>query len=247
MNLVSHFTCARGASAAVRLGSMLPDLLSLYGRKVRPLPLVQRWDGETDRLPGAEGLVRGILFHHEVDSHFHRAPLFREGQAALQSRLLAASRAPGLKRFFPAHVLLEMYLDHLLIRRFPHLPSEVATTLVEGRGLMEAFIARHPAVDPSAFRRFLQRVSDDRFWEDYREHAGMFHRMNRILQRFSQRLLLPAEEQAVSAWFAAHETPTAADLDAFVAAMAQALDAVPASSAALPPAVAAAGGRRGAG
>jgi hypothetical protein len=219
MNLIGHFACAANAAPSVRLGAVLPDLLTLYGRKVRPLPLVRLWRKEAAPPAEVHNVIEGIEFHHAVDVRFHRAPLFLENAAALQSRLREASRTPGLKRFLPAHVLTELFLDHLLLREEPGLLDGFTVALDGGRPLLEAFTRLHPRVEAGGFRTFLERVSADRFWEDYGSMAGIYYRMNRILRRFAQRPLEPVEERALTACFAERAEGAAQSLRAFVAAM----------------------------
>lgn len=219
MNLIGHFACASKASPKARLGAVLPDLLGLYARKVRPRPLLREWEGETATLHGAADVVAGIDQHHAVDRHFHRAPLFTDFQAALMRLMRQASDTPGIKRFFPAHVLSEMYFDHLLMARHPNLGDMLTQALEEGQPLLEAFCVRHPAVERQDFSRFMGRILADRFWEDYRDHEGIFYRMNRILARFSMRSLEPVETTAISETFTQQAATTQPLLFGFVETM----------------------------
>jgi hypothetical protein len=229
MNLIGHFACTPTPAAPVRLGSVLPDLLGLYRRPVRAHALLKLWAGETERLPGSDGLMAGMRFHHTVDAHFHRAPLFVELAGAIAAALRQASDAPGLRRFLPAHVLSELYLDHLLLRRRPALERAFYETLTEGRSLLTAFVARHPRADGASFGAFLARIERERFVADYHTHAGLFSRMNRILARYAQRPLLAPETEALERLFVRRAGATRAALDGFLAEMAPRLgsDAAP--------------------
>jgi hypothetical protein len=219
MNLIGHYTCAAVPSPEVRAGAVLPDLAALYHRKVRPLALVRAWSGDAAGVPGMEALLAGVAFHHTVDLHFHRAPLFERCTAAIQSALLGASRTPGLKRFLPTHVLCELYLDHLLLRRDPGL-AEAFYRDVDGlRELLTTFVARHPHAERAAFDDFLAHIVAAGFVDAYRSHEGILGRMDRILVRFGQRTLEPAERAAVAAWFRAAEAETEPELERFLARM----------------------------
>ena len=233
MNLIGHFACAAVPSAAVRAGAVLPDLAALYRRQVRPRALVQAWRERAAGPAGLEALLAGVAFHHEVDRHFHRAPLFRDGADAIQAALLGASRAPGLKRFLPAHVLCELYLDHLLLRRDPGLAAAFYRDLAAQRALLATFVAIHPLAVRERFAAFLERLVADRFVEAYRTHGGIFQRMNRMLLRFGQRPLEAAEQTAVTDYFTQAQAATEQTLESFLQAMRRlAPQAVPGAAAA---------------
>jgi len=205
MNLIGHYTCAAVPSPEVRAGAVLPDLVALYHRRVRPLALAKDWQARADGPAGMADLLAGVAFHHEVDVHFHRAPLFRDTAAGIQAALLDASRAPGLKRFLPAHVLCELYLDHLLLRRDPGLGPAFYRDVAALTPLLAAFVSPHPRAEPAGFAAFLERLVADRFVAAYHTHAGILGRMDRILTRFGQRRLEAAEQQAVAAYFSRAE------------------------------------------
>jgi len=219
MNLIGHLACAGAAPEAVRVGALLPDLLSLYRRKARPQPLVAHWGAHAFGLPGADAIVAGISFHHHVDREFHHAPVFEDTAAALQTALRAASDAPGLKRFLPAHILTELFIDHLLLLDRPEWEAEFYGALEsQRRALLLPFVSAHPLVHARTFSEFLDRIVGGRFVADYRELEGILERMDRVLVRFGQRALEPAEQQAVAGVFAARAGTVRAQLGTFMAA-----------------------------
>jgi hypothetical protein len=219
MNLIGHYTCAAVPSPEVRVGAVLPDLAALYHRKVRPLALARDWQAQSARPPGMEALLAGVDFHHAVDVRFHRAPLFLRTADGIQQALLGASRTPGLKRFLPAHVLCELYLDHLLLERDPGLADAFYRDVAGAQALMGAFVERHPLADRAGFRAFLERIVDDRFVDAYRSHEGILRRMQRILARFGQRPLEPAEQAAVAGFFTREAQETEQALASFLPEM----------------------------
>ena len=221
MNLIGHYTCAAVPSAAVRVGAVLPDLASLYRRKVRALNLARQWREDPAAREEEEwaALLAGVDFHHAVDVRFHRHRLFERASGALQAALLEASHTPGLKRFLPAHVLSELYLDHLLLRRDPGLADAFYRDLDGARHLLTTFVARHPHAERGSFHAFLDRIVDGRFVDAYDRYDGILERMHRILVRFGQRPLEAAEERAVAAWFAQAAGETEQALEAFLRAM----------------------------
>lgn len=220
MNLIGHYTCAAMPAPEVRVGAVLPDLVALYRRKVRPLVLARTWGEREAEWPAGMGpLLAGVAFHQTVDVHFHRAPVFRTSAEAIQSALLGASRTPGLKRFLPAHVLTELFLDHLLLQRDPDLAEAFYRDLADAAALMETFVARHPLADRTAFRAFLDHIVNGRFVDAYASPGGLLRRMERILLHMGQRALEPAEQEAVVAYWQGAAEETLARLDRFVQAM----------------------------
>ncbi|HEX7925959.1 MAG TPA: hypothetical protein VF678_00110 [bacterium] len=219
MNLIGHLACAGEASAAVRVGALLPDLLSLYRRKARPQPLVAHWNEHGAALSGADALVAGIDFHHHVDREFHHAPVFEDTATAVQAAMKAASDTPGLKRFLPAHVLTELFLDHLLLQDHPEWERVFYTTLEsQRRGLLLPFVSAHPLVHGRTFSEFLDRIIGGRFVEDYHHIDGILDRMDRVLVRFGQRALELGEQEAVAGVFASRAEIARVQLHAFIAA-----------------------------
>jgi hypothetical protein len=216
MNLIGHYACAAVPSPEVRVGSVLPDLASLYRRKVRALAVARQLRQAPPGGPEQEALLAGVEFHHAVDADFHRAPLFLRGAGAIQATLLEASRAPGLKRFLPAHVLCELYLDHLLLRREPALAEGFYRDIRDTQALLTAFMARHPLADAASFNAFLTGLVDGRFVDGYLSIEGILGRMQRMLVRLGQRPLLACEQEAVTAWFVQAAPETERALTAFV-------------------------------
>ncbi|MCH7479018.1 MAG: PD40 domain-containing protein, partial [SAR324 cluster bacterium] len=133
MNLIGHLACALRYEPAVRVGSVLPDLLPLFRRRPRISTLARMWEGEISPAPEMQALLRGIRFHRYVDVEFHHGALFRGCSGGLLAALKEASDAGGLKRFFPAHVLTELFFDRELMQHFPGLATDF-NRLLEGDG-----------------------------------------------------------------------------------------------------------------
>jgi len=221
MNLLGHFVCAGHLSPEARLGAVLPDLVSLYRRRVRARQLVRLWTPPPPGAPrGTDGLLAGVAFHHHVDRLFHSHPAFETATAGLQAALRAASGAPGLKRFFPAHLLTEMYLDRLLMERRPaRVDAFYAEVAAAGEAPGAPFVLRHPLAERAGWGAFLERFTAQRFLEDYLSDAGLVHRMNRVLVRMRQRALLPAEEVAATDFLAGQRAALGGFLAEFVPRM----------------------------
>ena len=220
MNLIGHYACALPHGPAFRLGSVLPDLLGLFSRKPRATTFAKFWEGRAGAPAGMEELLAGIRFHHHVDAHFHGAPLFREHATGLRLRLQEAHGGPGLKRFFAAHVLIELYYDHLLLGDNPDL-SPGFYALLDGREgeLLGTFVTSHPDVDGSAFKAFMARILEGGLIEGYRSMEGVLWRLNRVLLRLGQREMTEPEQDAAVSYLVEHGTALGKGLSRFVAAM----------------------------
>ena len=216
MNLIGHLACAERLPPDAGLGAILPDLLSLYDRGVRPLKLLAAGGGGVE----AASVRDGLRFHFHVDSHFHRSPLFRDGSRALRERLVAASDTPGLKRFAVAHVLTELFLDHLLIVQDPaRLAAFYGALESHTDGPLEALVAGHPGLDWDGFSAFLGRLVALRFADEYLERAALLDRTDRILARLRQRRLEHREREALLAALAEHAAQAQQQLGPFVNGM----------------------------
>ncbi|MBI4084173.1 MAG: hypothetical protein HY423_16330 [Candidatus Lambdaproteobacteria bacterium] len=219
MNLLGHFVTAQPLPPQAQLGAVLPDLVSLHRRRIRMHELVRAGEAHPGDAEVAQ-LLAGIAFHHHVDREFHVAPFFERSTARLQAALRGASGRPGLKRFFPAHLLTEMYLDGLLLNEQPGLARAFDAVLgLAPGGVAERLVAAHPASDPGAFGAFVERLLAQRFVDAYRSMGACFLRMNRILGRMGQRPLEVAEQEAVAATLAAHAAELRDGLRGFVQAM----------------------------
>jgi hypothetical protein len=85
--------------------------------------------------------------------------------------------------------------------------------------LLSPFVAAHPLVDADSFVGFIARLSSGRFLDEYGSHEGLLRRMDRVLIRFGQRPLEPAEHAAVIEVFHRHALATGVQLTEFVGAL----------------------------
>lgn len=219
MNLIGHFASAQIGSDAFRLGAVLPDLMGLHHRKARAWRLNET-QGSAPQNSVTRDILAGVAFHYAVDQHFHRAGLFSQSASRLIEVLKKASAAPGLKRFFPAHILSELFFDHLLIQADPTLTGSLKKALGSEAGSSLAQVAAwHPVVERARFEEFLDIIRTGGFMDDYEQIDGILRRMNRILRRFRQRPFEAAEEEALQGYFARWTGQTRAPLHSFMKEM----------------------------
>ena len=233
MNLLAHYHLAGRGRPGHRLGAVLPDLLGMFSRKARPRQFMafhqERLD-QGDATPTIYSeVLAGMAHHHAVDVVFHHHPVFTETQAAIQQTLVETSQAPGLKRFLPAHVLCELYLDHLLVHDHPTLPERFLADLSAGQQDVTEMAMQALPPCRNGFADFLRRVIRDRFVEDYQHLDGLFPRLQRILVRCRQRMLTADEITALKGCLTREKPAIQAALNAFMATAPQAEDFFPLS------------------
>lgn len=192
MNFLAHYVIAtRFLSPAPSLpayvvGNALPDLLPLASGRVRLRPaLVERQPAGTDE----EGALRsGVLVHLATDAAFHKTRAFAEAQAEV-SRILAQTAFDGIRvrRFFLAHILVELALDAVLLRG--------DATIADG--FYEAFLAADFAditrwTETTAGQLLLQlpavltRFGQSRYLVHYQEDEGVATGLSRLCGRAKQ-------------------------------------------------------------
>lgn len=118
MNLLSHYYLDHNhPSAYFKLGVLLPDLVRGFNKKLRKAVFSQQ-----PVLPEHQQLVEGIRKHYAADAVFHNSAEFAFF-CKLIGESLTAERFPSLQRrkYFMAHVFVELLLDRLLEKHSPHL------------------------------------------------------------------------------------------------------------------------------
>ncbi len=125
MNYLAHHFLARRlrptGSTDFCTGNLLPDLLAAGGDpRLRTV-------GES-----VGDMADGVRLHLAADKAFHSGAAFADAQKTANGLLLSApwETAPR-RRFFVAHVFVELALDARLLARFPDLPTDLYAALSE--------------------------------------------------------------------------------------------------------------------
>ncbi|MEM6631205.1 MAG: hypothetical protein AAF694_16100 [Bacteroidota bacterium] len=119
MNFISHYFLDRDkTSSFFFVGVSTPDLISNFDSRIRlkesKLPLIVENDASEMELR----FYQGVLRHFDVDKRFHSSQFFRQETRYLSSTLKRTFPDDSVNRgFFVAHILLELILDRVLIRR----------------------------------------------------------------------------------------------------------------------------------
>ncbi len=165
-------------------GTAVPDWLSVVDRRVRARAARAKELAE-DQDSRIAAIARGIVRHHHDDAWFHETRAFGE----LCWQFTAAVRdalAPddSMRPSFLGHILVELLLDDVLIRREPQ-------RLLAYYRAMEAV---EPAIVEQAVNRISQRSCErlplfielfcrERFLCDYAEDGKLVFRLNQVMSR----------------------------------------------------------------
>jgi len=168
------------------VGSALPDLLPLAADRVRLRPaLVERQPAPTAK---ETALRAGVLVHLATDAAFHKTQAFTAAQAEV-GRILDQAGFEGIRvrRFFLAHVLTELALDAVLLRRDPTIADDFYTAFAAAdRACITRWTetaAGQPLPDLPAV---LTRFARSRYLYQYGEDEGVATGLSRLCARARQ-------------------------------------------------------------
>ena len=192
MNFLAHYVLAtRFLPAAAPLpfyavGNALPDLLPLAAGRTR-LRSAQAAQAPA-RTQADRALQAGVLAHLATDAAFHKTAAFAGAQAEAGAILERAAFAGiRVRRFFVAHVLVEMALDAVLLRAEPPLADHFYTAFA---GADFAAVTRWTEAAASAplpaLPAVLDRFARSRYLLSYREDGGVAEGLSRLCGRARQ-------------------------------------------------------------
>ncbi len=192
MNFLAHFVLAtRLLTPADPLpfyvvGSALPDLLPLAASRarLRPAP-VERQPAPS---AGEAALRAGVLTHLATDAAFHKTPSFAAAQAEA-GRLLDGTAFEGIRvrRFFLAHVLPELALDAVLLRRDPTVADEFYEAFAAAdRAQVTRWTGMAVGKPVPDLPAVLTRFARSRYLNSYGEDAGVAKGLSRLCARARQ-------------------------------------------------------------
>ncbi len=209
MNFLSHYVIARrlwspppAALPAYAVGSALPDLIGLAAPRVRlrkdPLAPNNGGTGELGFGPssailappllGAGGVSAGVRAHLATDAAFHKTAAFAEAQAEVGA-LFGDAGFVGIRvrRFFVAHVLVELALDAVLLRTDPALVEKFYAAFAQADFDAVTRWAEHETGRPlPRLPDVLARFAASRYLLSYITDAGVATGLSRTCQRARQ-------------------------------------------------------------
>jgi acyl carrier protein phosphodiesterase len=186
MNFLSHYYIDQHQESRYVVGTLTPDLLSIY------YPSLRIKSGQVDHFDiGNHPEVSPVFFaglqkHFTVDRIFHSSKIFTQETEHI-SRMLE-SYFPGReihRKFFIAHILLELQLDQVLIRKDPGIVDRFYSHFEALRPFQELrvgteTVSGHPLTN---YEQFLEKFTENRYLRHYREHDHIIYVLGRLLRR----------------------------------------------------------------
>lgn len=187
MNFVAHYFLDRNyESSSFAIGAATPDLLSIYNpsHRIKAAHIRGVSEGALDE-HGRE-LLAGIKRHFHADRVFHSSDFFAEETKEI-SRSLATHFPDGEvpRKYFIAHVLLELVLDKVLIDHDPLLLDDYYghfERMDPFRGIQEATTIISGQELPN-YDQFLHKFTSNRYLFHYKEWDHILFVLSRIMRR----------------------------------------------------------------
>jgi hypothetical protein len=187
MNFLAHFYLDRDCTDSYyAVGAATPDLLSIFNAGLRIKA------GQVDHLSPERqamvhpGFLAGLARHFHADRVFHSSELFSQEThylSAMLAQRFAEQDVP--RKYFVAHILLELLLDKVLIERDPEL---LPAYYKHFEGAMPFSIVRHGTEvvsghDLPNYEAFLMKFSENRYLYHYVEYDHLIYILRRLLRR----------------------------------------------------------------
>jgi hypothetical protein len=187
MNFLAHYFLDQdNPSGYFVVGAATPDLLSIYNSSLRIKA------GHVDHLKEEikanvePAFLAGLARHFHADRVFHSSPLFNAETHELSRMLEARFQGEDVPRkYFIAHILLELLLDKVLILHNPTLLDDYYrhfASLVPFEGVRHATeaVAAHPLPN---YESFLQKFLENKYLYHYTENDHLIYILRRLLRR----------------------------------------------------------------
>lgn len=162
----------------------IPDWLSVVDRKIRARSrAAEPFLGVEDST--LREVARGIIQHHRDDRWFHGTEAFVQTnlEFAVQLRDLLPGDA-GFRPTFVGHILIEMLLDGIAIRRQPDLAERYYQAILQvGPGEIERCVNEITGRPTEGIVPVLDRFVQTRFLFDYLDTERLLFRLNQVMNR----------------------------------------------------------------
>lgn len=201
MNFLSHyyFDSVPG-NPYFNLGLIFPDILRNFVRGSKLNLTIEISDA-----PEQMNLLKGCIQHVQSDKVFHAWQGFHDA-VDFVTQSIRASEHDIEKDWFIAHILVELAMDHYLIKKHETLATKLYTDFeMVDTVQMHSFLQRHDFSNFDLFQNGFDRFMNVRYLESYTEEDNIVYALGRIctkmkLQPFSevQKQLLKTIVQALT-------------------------------------------------
>ena len=191
MNFLAHFCVAARAEPLLAshpsyvAGTALPDLMPLAAPRAR-LRLLNAEKALT-LTPDDFALREGVLAHLAADAAWHKTRAFAQAQAKVSQRIENAGFSHRVRRFFLAHILVELALDAALLRRDPALGEDFYAAFSAANGQAITRWAEVAVARPlPALPMVLERFAASRYLLQYQTDEGVATGLSHLCIRARQ-------------------------------------------------------------
>jgi hypothetical protein len=184
MNYISHyFLDAEEGNPYFNFGLVLPDMMGAAHRGWKPSAI-----HTNPVLSQYSDLARGVAAHLAADRVFHNTEFFKQGCGELKIILDRNQLSfAGIRSFFVVHILLEMMLDRLIIRKRPEKAAAFYADLDKiDEGKVLDFVLADGITVADKFSLFFNRFREHKYLLSYTKNESLFFALNRILNRTGQ-------------------------------------------------------------
>lgn len=177
MNLFSHFFFDQDPnSPAYNFGLLAPDLLRNFTPNQYNKTLVSHPQETLD-------IERGCLQHLIRDKDFHNSAFFEEVYQELRNPVRNVFIDTKIPRFwFGIHIMIEMWLDRLLIMKNPNQLENFYRILDHAKKDIPAFLDRINHEDPETFMIRFDRFIESRYLEKYPIDLSILFGLNQVFK-----------------------------------------------------------------
>jgi len=183
MNYLSHYYADLSSrEPAYALGKILPDL----ARMVNPAIRLRVHHLPVEIPDSLYWLNKGIMAHHRMDAVFHNADFFLKHTRFIRELMNNQTFGRPHKYFnFFAHLLFEMILDRVLIKKEPDIAQHFYDdlNLLPGDVLENLEKQYHYGLDLQALNQALKRFIAARYLFTYIRNEHLVFAFNRIVLR----------------------------------------------------------------
>lgn len=156
-------------------GLVLPDFVRNFAKtKLKASALVANEEHAM--------LSIGTEKHFKRDHVFHGSAWFKEAEEQLNRRLQPLFKAQDIARYwFAAHLLAEMMVDRILMKRHPEILDSFYKDLVDADyGTVHSFLEMNGVADVDRFKDRFVRFTESQYLRQYEHNTALVYSLNRI-------------------------------------------------------------------
>lgn len=192
MNFLSHFYIDQDdEDSHFVLGLILPDLCRIFNKKWRVTNSKAELNSDS-----CQSIHRGIQRHLVGDQYFHDSKLFLTSMESIKQSLLSQGFMQGHKyQHFVAHVMVELILDRVIVKKHPGVPKKFYEHLsnVIDNELIVNLNSFNFVYDGKEFLSFFQNFVKHRYIFEYQYNERMIYALNRIYSRLVKQDFSPKD------------------------------------------------------